>query len=576
MSFIVILAKKSNLKQILLTALAFISLLSYSQKEYPQDYFNAPLDIEPYLSGTFGELRSNHFHAGLDYKTQQREGFNVYSSAEGYVSRIKISHWGYGKALYITHPNGYTTVYAHLKKFSPKIEAYIRKKQYEQESFEIQVFPEKDELKVDKKEIIAYSGATGGFIGPHLHFEIRDAYQRPINPFLFGFKVKDTQAPIINDLMIYPLDNESHLNGKNAPQKINFNSKADGKFYTNTLNACGNIGIGIKTYDRLDGALNKNGPYSVRLFVNGSEILGYQFNTFSFAETKQINFMIDYPKYKKEKNRIQKSYIVPENNLSIYGKKVNNGIIRIENEKTYNLKLIVADFAGNTTELIIPITGKEEKIQPSKEETKPYLIVPDSSYVYRFKNNTNVIFDKNTFYKNTFIDISTSENNIKFHHDYPIVKKAFKVKFDSIKFNNEKEKRQSFIATIKSNGRKSFNKTVKKEDSFYITTKELGNFAVLRDSVAPKIELKNFNDKQWVTHYQKLVIKIKDDLSGIKSYRGEIDGKWVLLEYSPKYQTLTFNFENAKFSEAKHNFKIRVRDNVGNETIKEVIFYRKK
>ncbi|NND10141.1 MAG: M23 family metallopeptidase, partial [Flavobacteriaceae bacterium] len=162
--------------------LGVVFLLCHSfgiaQSKYPQDYFRKPLDIPLVLSGTFAELRSNHFHSGLDIKTKQREGLKVYASAPGYVSRIKISHWGYGKALYITHPNGYTSVYAHLQKFSEKIEEYVKEKQYEKESFTLELFPSAEELQIESDEIVAFSGNTGGSGGPHLHFEIRDNKER--------------------------------------------------------------------------------------------------------------------------------------------------------------------------------------------------------------------------------------------------------------------------------------------------------------------------------------------------------------------------------------------------------------
>ena len=178
------------------------------------DYFSNPIDGKIILSGTFAELRTNHFHSGIDIKTKGIEGLNVFSSAEGYVSRIKVSHFGYGKALYITHPNGFTTVYAHLKKFSPKIEEYVKSKQYEIEEYEIQLFPKKETLKINKSELIAFSGNTGGSSGPHLHFEIRDSKERPINPMLFGIKVDDSIKPSIYDLYAYPITKQSHVNGK--------------------------------------------------------------------------------------------------------------------------------------------------------------------------------------------------------------------------------------------------------------------------------------------------------------------------------------------------------------------------
>ena len=162
------------MRNTLIIVLLIFTQFIIAQNPYPQDYFRNPLEIPIILAGTFAELRSNHFHSGLDIKTQQQEGLKVFAAAQGYVSRIKISHWGYGKAIYITHPNGYTTVYAHLKQFSPKIEAFVKKAQYEKETFEIELFPSLSELKIEADEIIAFSGNTGGSSGAHLHFEMRE------------------------------------------------------------------------------------------------------------------------------------------------------------------------------------------------------------------------------------------------------------------------------------------------------------------------------------------------------------------------------------------------------------------
>ena len=245
--------------------LLFFSLIAFPQGDnsvnttYPTNYFRKPLDIPLVLSGTFGELRTNHFHAGLDIKTQQAEGLNVYSAAQGYVSRIKISHWGYGKALYITHPNGYTSVYAHLKKFNKRIEAYIKKQQYKKESFEVHVFPTSTELPVSKDEIIAFSGSTGGFVGPHLHFEIRNTItEKPINPFFFGIEVNDSKRPRVNTLIGYALDGSSHINQLNIPTQLTFKKLKNGDFLADKITAHGTIGFGINAYDQLDGAACRN------------------------------------------------------------------------------------------------------------------------------------------------------------------------------------------------------------------------------------------------------------------------------------------------------------------------------
>ena len=244
------------------------STLCSAQSIYPTDYFRPPLDITLVAAGTFGELRSNHFHSGIDIKTQQREGLKVYSTADGYISRIKVAHFGYGKALYITHRNGYTTVYGHLQKFSPKIEAYIKKHQYEKESFEIELFPNPVDLPLEKSEIIAFSGNTGGSGGPHLHYEIRDNQERPLNPMLFGLDITDTTKPIISEVYAYPISEDAHVNKSKKKQKLRLIDNRDGTYTVENIEAYGKIGFAIETIDRQDLAANKNGVYNIQTRYN--------------------------------------------------------------------------------------------------------------------------------------------------------------------------------------------------------------------------------------------------------------------------------------------------------------------
>ena len=277
-------------------ACTFLILLVVSfcnaQTPYPQDYFTSPLDITLVLSGTFAELRSNHFHSGLDIKTQGKEGIKTYAAAAGYVSRIKISRYGYGKAVYITHPNGYTTVYAHLQKFSPTIEAYVKKQQYFKELFEIELFPKAEDLKISAKEVIAYTGNTGGSGGPHLHFEIRDKQERPMNPMLFGFDIKDTTKPLVYELYGYPLSEGSHINGETSRVKIRIIKLPNGHYKTEQITAFGKIGFGIISTDRQDFASNKNGLNHIKTTFNGTKSLEVDFKRFSFNETKHLEVSI--------------------------------------------------------------------------------------------------------------------------------------------------------------------------------------------------------------------------------------------------------------------------------------------
>ncbi|MEO0527194.1 MAG: M23 family metallopeptidase, partial [Bacteroidota bacterium] len=206
-----------------------------AQENYPKDAFRSPLDIPLVLAGTFGELRSNHFHSGIDIKTQQRQGLPIYAIGDGTVTRIKISLWGYGKAIYIAHPNGYTSVYAHLQKFSPEIEKYLKKIQYQKKSYAVEVFPDYGELKVIKGDVIAFGGNTGGSSGPHLHFEIRNSVsEKPTNPLFYGFEVRDATNPTFLGLYGYALSEDARINQSNDKVQINFNKQTDGTFLADT------------------------------------------------------------------------------------------------------------------------------------------------------------------------------------------------------------------------------------------------------------------------------------------------------------------------------------------------------
>lgn len=560
-------------KVLFIVFLLFFSFV-FSQEKYPKDYFSNPLKIPTYLSGTFAELRGNHFHSGIDIKTQQKEGFEVYASASGYVSRIKISHWGYGKAIYVTHPNGYTTVYAHLKKFSNKIEAYIKKQQYKKESFEIQLFPKKNDLPITKDQVIAFSGATGGFVGPHLHFEIRDTKsEKPINPMYFGIGVKDTQSPIITTLMGYSLNENSHINQIQKPVKLSFKRIKGSTFKADPITAYGKIGFGINTYDLLNGARNRNGVYSVEMRVNGKQEYLFTASSFSFFETKYINLLIDYERYNTLRQRIHKCFVNPASKLSIYQTK--NYGMDIKNNLDYSATITVKDFKGNTTQLIIPIKGKKETILAEKETIiTPYKIERDKFAKFT-KNGVTIAFPKNTFYENTtYLNFKVDSGIAKVHKPVIPLNRKFTLTFDVSKYN-EKEKKYLYIARLRKN-RNSYVKTVKKQNTFYTTTKNLGSYKLMKDSIKPTVTLLSFKNNQWITNHNTIRVKIKDTGSGIKSYRGEIDGKWILMEYNVKNEVLTYDLSDKKFTTAKHQLKVTVKDNVGNTTILNRTFFRKK
>jgi hypothetical protein len=558
--------------------LLFICILSnvFGQKKYPTKDFRNPLDIKPVLAGTFGELRSNHFHAGIDIKTNRKEGLNVYAVADGYVSRIKVALWGYGKVIYITHPNGYTTVYAHLSKFGKGIEEYVKEIQYKKESYETgNIFPKKGEIPVKKGQVIAYSGSTGGFVAPHLHYEIRDTKtEKIINPFFFGVKVKDTIAPKIKNLLVYPLSDSTRINKSNTKSLLAFKKTSDNTYTTNRVTASGAIGFAIDVYDQLNGANNKNGIYSLEMNVNGHKVYYHDVETFSFAESKYINLHIDYLQYARFKHRFQKTYRDKSNKLSTYKNLIYDGHIGVKNGFNYNVEIIASDFSGNKTTIKIPVRGVKSNTLFSKEKDTTAYKITTTKFQKFNKNGVTIAFPKNTFYNDVYLDFKV-ENNIAYIHKPRIpLNKSYTLTFDVSKYT-EKEKQQLYIANINNKKYPSYQNTRKKKDKFYTTTKTLGKYTLLLDNQKPNIFLKNFKDQQWITKHNKIIVKISDKGTGIKSYRATLDGEWILMEYDLKKRQIVYDFNDKKLVGAKHKLEVVVEDNVGNTNTLNATFYKK-
>ena len=546
-----------------------------AQKKYPKNYFAPPLKIPIILSGTFGELRSNHFHSGIDIKTQGKQGLPIYAAASGYVSRIKVSQYGFGKAIYLKHPNGYTTVYAHLKNFKPAIQKYVKGIQYKKKSYQTgNIFPKQDQFPVTKGQIIGYSGDTGGSGGPHLHYEIRDTKtERIINPLHFGITVADNTAPSIKKIMAYPLNEQSRINNSNLKSILSFKKISENNFISESITASGIIGFGISVFDRLNGALNKNGIYSLEMKVNGSRVYYHDVETFSFSESKYINLLIDYKHYKTYRSKVQKTHKVNANKLSLYEDLINNGKILVEKNASYNVEIIAKDFKNNISSVKIPVRGVESNLVYKQKDTTNYKIIAKNFQKFTL-NNVTVAFPKNTFYEDSFIDFSFNEGIAKIHNKTKPLDKRYTLTFDT-SFLNEQQKQQVYIANVTNAKYPRYVATRKKENKIYTTTKLLGDYTLLYDTEKPTIKLYNFNDKQWISKNKTLKVIIKDSDSGIKNYQATIDGAWILMEYNHKKGILTYDFNDKKLVGSKHLFKLVVSDNVGNIKTKTATFFKK-
>lgn len=551
------------------------TLTVFGQNDYPKDYFRSPLDIPLYLSGTFGELRGNHFHTGLDFKTQQKEGLNVYAAADGYVSRIKISTWGYGKAIYITHPNGYTTVYGHLQKASPLIEAYIKKAQYAQKAFEVEMFPSENELVVKKGDIIALSGNSGGSGGPHLHFEFRDSKtEKIINPMLFGFdvQIKDSRPPVINSLVVYPIGDSSSVNQMQRPLEVHLSQQKDGTYIAEKINASGKIGFGVNTYDLFDNSYNRNGVFKVQGLCNGKPFFGYQFDSFAFDEGRYINALIDYPRYKRTGQRIQKLFMIEPYLLSIVTSNDTYGMIDVLPNLYQNFQVEVSDFNKNKSIINIPIQFSSLPITVPKEEKKTGFFLKsrkDNSYA---KEKVTVFIPAGTFYEDFYIDFDVKDSVLYLHNETVPVHNNITITFEDA-VSSEADKEKMFIAS-KEGKRLGFNKTFRKGNIFTTYTKDLGEFVLAKDTIAPKVSNPNFVEGKWISKQQFLEVSISDNMSGIATYNGYLNGKWILLEYDYKTKKLSYNFEDNIADEGRNDLKIVVSDNMGNSTTFESHFFR--
>lgn len=553
--------------------LAF-TLYTNAQTNYPQDYFGSPLEIPLILSGNFGELRTNHFHSGLDIKTQQREGLKTLACADGFVSRIKLAHFGYGKALYITHPNGYTTVYGHLQSFSPEIEAFIKKQQYEKESYEIELFPTAETLPVTKGSLVAYTGNTGGSGGPHLHFEIRNKEEHPINPMLFGIDIQDTTKPVVSGIYAYPLDENTTVNNSNTKQKLRLIPLKSGDFTTESIEAYGNIGFGIVTTDRQDLAANANGAYNIQSFTNGNQNFEVDFSIFSFEESSCLNQYIDYEQYTNNRQRIQKLFKI-NNPLSMLKPIINDGILNISDSTSSIYKIRVSDFKKNETSVSINIKGKKPAVlKEYPVKTTPYYITANQSTNLK-SGNVSVDFYPDTFYDNFYMDFDVNGDVLTLHQDIVPTRKNFTINYDISNYKDA-DKEKLFIARLVGYKKYPVYSFTKREgNTLSSSTKTLGTYALATDTTNPTISALNFKDGQWLSNFRFLKVKIADALSGISNYRATVNGKWILMEYDYKTNTLTHDFNDTIITDGKSDLKIIVTDNVGNSTTFESTFFRK-
>ena len=540
-----------------------------------QNEATPPLDIPLKLSGTFGEFRPTHFHAGLDIKTQGKQGFKVSSIKAGSIRRIRVATTGYGKCLYIQHADGTTSVYAHLKKFAPKIESFIKAYQYEQETFVTQKFLKLGEITVEQGEIIGYSGNTGGSLGPHLHFEIRDTKEEtPLNPLQLGLEIPDSIRPIVQELYRYKKD----INGLSAKTQIPLERVNDSVYQADILRLGGTHAFGIRLFDRQDLSYNRNGIYKATVKVNGSKMFSYTFDKIDFRDGKKIDALIDYISYHEERIRVQKLFRDLDVDYSFLPKTAPNGFIEFTEGRAYQIEIIVEDYAHNKTYVSFYVEGKTD-FPLAEKVTMQNPIYPDKDYLFAFDQH-ELYIPKNAFYQTIDLKIEEKKDTLVIAKIALPQRKGFELNVAIPEALDSLQRQQLSLAIYDPEEEKEEKKlryvwTAKKDSILQTKYAYPGQYILTKDSLAPTIKPLNFKDQQWMSNYKFLEIEVDDEFSGIKSYRATMNGQWILMEHEPKDNTLIYDFSDIEFDQAQLDFELEVEDQVGNQSGFKATIFRK-
>ena len=558
-----------------------LAMTAHSDK-YPTTDFISPVRHTIKLSGTFGELRSNHFHAGLDIKSERGvEGDPIYASYDGFVSRIKVEEYGYGNALYIEHPNGYTTVYAHLLNFSPEIEAFVKSEQYKQKSFEVNLYPDPGEFAFNKNQQIGNMGNTGSSGGAHLHFEIRHtAGQVAVNPLHFGFPIDDQKTPVLQELLIYELDASGNIL-KTREVYPKYQTKGAYIIEQPLEFSSEKIAFSLRTYDSQDGSSNKNGIYGLQCKVDNEPSFAFTLDEISFPQSRYLNAHIDYEKKVDEGRFYHRCHPLEGNKLRIYYTGKEKGIIHLNADTSRHIKLEVSDFKNNTSTLSFDVRRNLNLKLDEPEAIVCEIYAKPNQVNILSKPGLQVVWPIGSFYERTPVSlIINPADSLKTFSPYfglapfgSAIHYYFDVKIEGLSVPKPLLDK-AFIARCNPEAECVSCGGEWIGNNLTASVRQMGTYTIMIDTIAPQIRPVHFGSV--MTGWKRMAFKISDnfeinDRGRDLLYEGYVDGEWILFSLDGKSGMLTHDFDD-RIPPGEHELILKVIDDRGNETVLEKSF----
>jgi len=560
-----------------------IFTLAVPLKTLSQEY-HPPLDPPLNLSGSFGELRSNHFHSGLDIKTGGAIGKSVYAVTDGYVSRIRVGPYGFGRALYLRHPNGKTTVYAHLDAFDPSIEAFVRSEQYRLKQSSFDLFPDAGKFAFKKGDVIAKSGNSGSSGGPHLHFEVREtSSEKPLNPMLNGFPIDDSKPPLLESLMLIPISENALCNGLRETVVLPLVNQGNGKYRVSrkeTMTLSGRWGFAVETTDQQDDGYNKNGTFGLRLFLNDSLAYEHKIEKYSFSETRYLNSVITFDQYKCCSNRATKVYVEPNNQLSFV--QGNPSGYSFYTEALHAIRIEAFDVSGNTSSVeyefkSVPVQSMDEGPKTPLSSVGLYYLQHNKAH-HISNGSANAHIPVGVLYSDVPFETGVTKDDrfltplYRFGssgipaHSYFTLDIPVDVP-KGISLN------QLCFIEVDDKGHLDYWPGSLSAGRFVGKSRVFGQYAVGVDTVPPVIDPGNIYPRKNMRNYSTITFRVSDNFSGIKKIRATINGTWVPIDWDPKTRRLWYTIDET-VQAGENTFELTLTDACGNSSEYVVFFTR--